>query len=406
MLILETIKNAFRSIWVNKFRSFLTILGIIIGIYSVIILVSAGKGVQQKVGEFINVLEPNTLIVLPIPSLGDDNPQFQQVGGLMSNISNNDVNALKQKVEHIKNINMIVMPSGIVKYNDKKAIPFISGASLDMNSIFKLEVENGRTITKDDEDKKNNVVVLGNGAKNTLELTTDDIGKIMTIGKTEFKIVGYFKKTNVQIFGFDLNNLYLMPYTSAQKLDDRKTLDRLFITANSKDNIEQVKNDIIQVFKDEHGDEDISVLEQKDALKLFDQVFGILTTLLSAIASISLIVGGIGIMNIMLVSVTERTHEIGIRKAIGANNSIILIQFLVEAIILTAIGTVIALTMVFISTYYINNILGDKAPINLVVDLDTIYLAVGISVIIGIVFGLFPAVIASKKNPIEALKYE
>lgn len=406
MLLLETIRNAFQSIWANKFRSFLTMLGIIIGIYSVIMLVSAGKGVQNKVSEFINALEPNTLIVLPIPSLGDDNPQFQQVGGLISNISNDDVSAIKEKVQHIKDTNMIVMPSGIVKYNDKKAIPFIGGASLGMNSIFKLEVENGRTINKDDENDKKNVVVLGAGAKNTLELTSEDIGKKMTISKTEFEIIGFFKETTAQVFGFDLNNLYLMPYTSAQELDKRETLDRLFITADSKDSVAQVKKDVMQVFKDEHGDEDVSILEQKDALKLFDQVLGIITSLLSAIASISLVVGGIGIMNIMLVSVTERTREIGIRKAIGASNFIILVQFLIEAIILTMVGAGIAIGGVFVTTYYINNVLGDNAPINPVLDIQTIILASSISIIIGIVFGLFPAIIAARKNPIESLKYE
>lgn len=406
MLILETIKNAFLSIWANKFRSFLTMLGIIIGIYSVIVLISAGKGVQQKVGEFINALEPNTLIVLPIPSLDDENPQFVQVGGLVSSISNNDVNALTNKVTHIKDINRIVLPSGVVKFEDKKTLPLLIGATQSMKNIFRLEIETGRYIDQKDEDEKRNVVIVGGSAKDSLDLTTQSIGKTLTIGKTEFEIIGISKETNSQVFGFDLNNLFFMPYTTAQVLSNRETLDRLFVTVDSKDNIAQAKSDMLEVFSQEHGDEDVSILEQKDALKLFDQVLGILTTLLTAIASISLVVGGIGIMNIMLVSVTERTREIGIRKAIGASNAIILFQFLVEAIILTAIGSAIALGLVFATAYYINTVLGDRAPINLLIDQNTILLAVGISVIIGIVFGLFPAVIASKKNPIDALKYE
>ena len=382
-------------------------LGIIIGIYSVIILTAAGAGVKQQISGFVDTLGPNTIIVLPIPMLNDggNSQTFTQSASFLSTIDNDDVDAIK-KINHIAKVDAIVLPSGILAYEDKKLIPFLIGGTSQVVETFKLELNKGRLIIEKDQEDNKKIVVIGATSKEKLGLKDEDIGKKIKIGKEELEIIGFFKESDRQIFGFDTNNIVMMPYTTAQDLNKRKTLDRVFVKIDLKENISSTCDEIKKTLKDRHGEEDFSVLEQKDALDLWDQILDVLTALLSAIASISLLVGGIGIMNIMLVSVTERTKEIGIRKAIGASNGIILIQFLIEAVILTVLGTMLAIGMAFTTAYLVNYKFADQFPITLVIEAQSVILAVSISIAIGIIFGLFPAIIAARKNPIEALRYE
>lgn len=402
MIIFEILKFAFVSLWANKFRSILTMLGIIIGIFSVVILSAAGSGVKAQVTEFINGLGPNTLIVIPVPSIEGQQPAFQQSASFLSTITSADADAIEDQVKNVSTVQKAAFPSGIASYKDKKIIPFMFGASPDIVKVFKMEVVKGENITDDDADGKKKVAVLGDSIRTQLDLNLDDIGATIKVGKDDFKVIGFFAPTTSQMYGLDLGTIIFMPVTTAQQLNGRTTLDRLFITASSAETVEQVSSDINSLLKDRHGESDFSVLQQKDALKLFDQILGILTALLSAIASISLLVGGIGIMNIMLVSVTERTKEIGIRKAIGATNGMIMLQFLIEAVLLTVIGAGIAVA----GAYAVVPVISAKSPITPIIEVKTIFLAVGISAIIGIVFGLFPAARAARKNPIEALRYE
>lgn len=401
-MILEIIKFSLVSLWANKFRSTLTMLGVVIGIFSVVILSSAGAGVKAQVTEFINGLGPNTLIVLPIPSIEGQAPAFSQTASFVSSITNDDVEAIGAKIQNIESIQKASFPTGIASFGDKKIVPFMAGATPGIGDVFKLEIVKGRSINEQDVNDKKNAAVLGQTAKNNLGLSDNDLGKKIKIGKDEFEVIGFFAPNNNQMFGFDLGNIIFMPVTTAQKLNRRDTLDRLFITAKSKDSVLQVASDLENLFEERHQENDFSVLQQKDALKLFDQILGILTALLSAIASISLLVGGIGIMNIMLVSVAERTKEIGIRKAVGATNLAILTQFLVEAVLLTTIGAGIAVA----GAYIVSPIIAAKSPIIPIIQPQTILLAVGISIAIGIIFGLFPAWLAASQKPIETLRYE
>lgn len=409
MILLSIIKFAFVSLWANKFRSFLTMISIIIGIFSVIILSAAGNGVKAKVTEFIGNLGPNTVIVLPIPSLdnGDVKSGFsaqQSASAVSSTITNGDIDAINEEIANINGVNAIVIPPGIVTYNDKKYAPFTIGGTPGLADVLKVSLASGRFINEKDIDDKNQVVLMGEATKSAMGI--NDLGTKIKIGKEEYEIVGFLNGSSQQMFGFDLNNLLFLPYTTAQTIASRTTVDRLLVSALSKDDVKSVRESIKKLFKDRHGEDDVSVLEQTDALKLFDSILGIITQFLLLIASISLLVGGIGIMNIMLVSVTERTKEIGIRKAIGATNFLILLQFLIESILLSAVGAGIAIALTYGVEFAIDQYLGDKAPVHLIIENSTILLAVSISVGIGVIFGLFPAVRAASKNPIEALRYE
>lgn len=403
-MLFEAIKMAFASLWANKARSFLTMLGVIIGIFSVVILVAAVQGVKKQAEDLISGLGPTTLIMVPGASVDGSTPSLTQ-GFAASTLTIDDYHALRDKMTHAQEFYAVSFVNALTQYNDAKAAPFVLGLTEGTEKLFKLEVDKGRLISSKAFQQGSYEVVIGSRPLKKLGLDTlghELIGQKVQIGKADFTIRGTFRESGQFLFGFNLDDVVVIPLETAKDISKRHNVDRLYFVANNKESIPAAVEEAKKIVTDLHGEEDFSVLEQKDALSLLGSITNLLTALLGGIAAISLIVGGIGIMNIMLVSVTERTKEIGLRKAVGATDLAILTQFLIEALLLTLLGAAIGLSLAFAAAY----IAALKSPIKPEITVQAVGLAIGVSVAVGIVFGLFPAIRAARKNPIEALRYE
>lgn len=296
-----------------------------------------------------------------------------------------------------------MLVSGNFSYQDKKAVPLLVGGEPDLNLIELYDLQKGRFIDKNDLDEKRKVVVIGKTVASDLFEEKDPLGKKVKINQEEFEVIGVIKTESVSNIGIDANLLAVIPISVSKEMFKTNRVNRILLQVKTKNDINRVQKEVADLLKKRHqNNEDFSVLTQKDILTMFDEILSLVTALLSGIAAISLIVGGVGIMNIMLVSVTERTREIGIRKAVGATSGNILVQFLIEAAVISLIGGGIGVVISFIVSFLV----GIYTPINPEITLWAILLAFGVSVGVGIIFGIMPAIKAARKNPIEALRYE
>lgn len=415
-------KQSFKAIFANKGRSALTILGIVIGISSVIALMSLGSGVKAYISNQIGNLGTTTLIVTPGAELsgggqGQNNASSSGGSGIGGNrggsgfsggggstLTLNDYNSLldTKKNPDISSVIGTVSGSGIS--GDKRF--GVTGATINTFDIGKLSIASGRLLDGTDISAKNKVIVLGSELANNLFGTDNPLGKKLALGNDSYEIVGLLSKAN----GNNFNNPNLMsyiPYTSAMDTFQVEKFNTFSVRANSEKNVDSAKTEIQNTLLANHNIKDIkladfSVSTSADLLSTVGNITGILTSLLSGIAAISLLVGGIGIMNIMLVSVTERTREIGLRKAVGAKTSDILVQFLIEAIFLTLSGGILGIGLGIL----MGTIAGHFVGFPPVLTENAVLLAVGISVVIGLFFGIYPAAKAARLNPIDALRYE
>ncbi|EKD56843.1 MAG: hypothetical protein ACD_58C00071G0002 [uncultured bacterium] len=409
MLIIESIKLALSSIWAHKTRSVLTMLGLIIGITAVVMLMSLGEGVKNDVKKTVGGLGTNIAFVL------SGNIKIDGSGGAGGGISNpanlisgdilkrTDVDEIK-KLQGVKTAAAMTLVPGNVKKGNTLASATVAGVDVDFKEVLTgLNLENGRFL--DNSDNSKNVIIIGSSVKNTLFGSSEALGQKINVGKEEFEVTGYLSKpkSSGALGGSELDSLALMPFDTAKKFNDNQ--DKILrIGVKISDNFDT--KTIVKSIEDNmllrHSKDDFSVFTQEDILNSLSTILNMLTLFISAIAAISLVVGGVGIMNIMLVSVTERTREIGLRKAIGATDAAILLQFLIESIIISLLGGAISLVVVQIGNEFVKKYAGITPQITTFAWV----LAIGVSVLVGIVFGLAPAIRASRKNPIEALRYE
>lgn len=418
------IKQSMRAIFANKGRSFLTVLGIIIGIGSVIALVSLGNGVKASIDSQINQLGTNTISILPgTPRFTQGANQGSQKQGSgfgggqaaregatssVSSLTEQDLLSLSNTKAHpdIKTVTGSVSGTTIVPTPKGDLRSSVSGTSPAFFTINSVSAASGKLFKQLDVTQKTNVAVLGDQTAKDISPDVNPIGKDVAIGGTSYQIIGVLSHKDESGFQ-NLNDAIYIPYSSAMTTFKTSNFNTMRADATSDKTVEAAKTDITNTLLRNHGITDpkladFSVMTSKDLLSAVSSITGVLTSLLGGIAAISLIVGGIGIMNIMLVSVTERTREIGLRKAVGAQMSDILLQFMTEAILLTVAGGILGILLGYVSSKILTRFVGFTP----VVTMSSIYLAVGVSAIVGIVFGIYPAIKASLLNPIDALRYE
>ncbi len=401
--ITDSIKMALFSIFANKLRSFLTMLGIIVGVFAVIVMIALGQGASEKITSSISSMGSNLLMVYPSP------PRKSGLVGrrvLITTLKYDDAKALEES-PYIEKVDASLSKNSRVEFGNKNTFTSVIGVTENYPEVRNTTVKEGRFFDDKENRMGSRVAVIGNTVRKDLFGNKYPLGDYIKIKKVPFKIIGILEEKGSSSWG-DEDNVVLIPLKTAQKrLFGADYVTGINAMAKSEDIIEKAQADIERILDQRHrikneDDRDFTVRSQTEILSKVKDATMTFTLLLAGIAAVSLIVGGIGIMNIMFVSVTERTKEIGIRKAIGAQRKDILLQFLIEAIIVSLSGGIIGI----ISGILVSGLISKLAGWQTVISAGSIILSVTFAVSIGLFFGLYPAFKASKLNPIEALRYE
>ena len=399
----DLFQETYSALLANKARSFLTILGIVIGIASVIAMVSIGQGAQGAIQTSIEGLGSNLLTIMP--GIVQPGRGIVSAGrGTAQTVKNDDAEALRAipdvlyvSAEHQRRL-QIVSQAG----NNTNST--VIGATAEYEPVHNVSIANGSFISDQHNRSMARVAVLGPTVAGDLFGSDDPLGKTIRINKINFKVIGILKAKGGAGF-FNPDDVAIVPLTTMQKiLAGVDYLSTIAVTVSDKNKMPEAQARATELLLERHrvAEPDFSIISQADILGALTQVTTTFTIFLASIAGISLLVGGIGIMNMMLTTVTERTREIGLRKAVGAKNRDISLQFLAEAVMLTFLGGVIGVALGWLVAFLVSQFAG----ISTSVSIQAVFLAFGVSAAIGIVFGYYPARQASLKNPIEALRYE
>ncbi len=405
-------QTSIKGLSTNRSRSFLTILGIVIGITAIMLVVSLGAGAQALILGQVQGLGTNTIAVIP----GREPTGPSDVSSLFGDsLKQKDIVALQNKanVPYLKSIMPTVMGADTASYNSNTYQTSIFGATELIADIFDLHPSEGQFFQHEDVISSADVVVIGSEVATHLFDNEDPLGQKIKIKGRNFKVVAVLPPTGGgSLFNFD--SMALMPYTTAQTyLLGIKYFNRIIMQSITDAQVESTAEDVKLTLRESHNitdptKDDFTVQTQQDLANRLTTITGALTYFLAAVASIALFVGGVGIMNIMLVSVTERTREIGLRKALGATDRDILSQFLLEAVLLTAIGGVVGIILGSSLAFIISLLLSKGLNVNwqYIFPWSGAILGLVVSALIGLIFGGYPAKQAASKSPIEALRYE
>ena len=400
----ESLNMAVKTLTANKLRSTLTMLGIIIGNASVIAMVGIGKGAQDFVAEEIESLGPNVLFVVP----GNQETQ-RATFNVPKTLVLSDAIAIEDQVASVRGVAPEYNDRGLITYRNRSATETIVGTTPGFPVVRNTVVERGQFITEDDMRRSAPVAVLGSSLAERLFQEQEAVGQRIRVKNVSFEVIGVLEEKGSSLGGVNYDDTVLVPLTTlSERIVGRTSpygveLTYLAVSVAEESKMGAAEFQITNLLRLRHNitdEDDFSVRSQKDLLEFTGTITGALTAMLAAIAGISLLVGGIGIMNIMLVSVRERTQEIGLRKAIGASSQDILVQFLIEAVILSAVGGLMG-TFIGVGG---SLAIGMATPFNPGVSTNAIVVAVVVSGGIGLFFGVVPAQQAAKLDPIVALR--
>lgn len=405
-------KIALRAIFASKMRSFLTALGIIIGIASVITMLAIGQGTKKSIQANISSMGSNMIMITPG---ADVRGGVRQDASSMETLKLTDYEAIKEQCDYISAISPTVSKSGQFIYGNENTPSSMYGVNQDYLTIRQLSVSDGEMFTETDIKTSAKVCILGQTVvDNLFPNGSDPVGKIVRFGSIPFRVVGVLKKKGYNSMGMDQDDLVLAPYTTVMKRILAQTyLGGINCSAITEDVSSKAQEQITEILRKNHklkdatdnseaDSDDFTIRSQEEIASMMNSTSSMLTYLLAAVAGISLIVGGIGIMNIMYVSVTERTREIGLRMSVGARGLDILNQFLIEAIMLSVTGGIIGVVLGIGASFAVKSIL--HWPI--VIESWTIVMSFAVCTFTGVFFGWYPAKKAAQLDPIEAIRYE
>ena len=398
------IRVAGESIKKNKMRTLLTMLGIVIGVGAVIIMVAVGQGAQRGIANQINALGTNLLVI----TAGASNTSGVSQGAQAFNrLTIDDAEKLKREGTLFAGVTPLVMTRVQVLAGGTNWRTTINGVSTDWQTVRDWQTSSGDFFTENDLRGMRKVALIGQTVADNLFPGVDPVGSQIQIRNEPFDIVGVLAKKGQNAVGQDQDDVVIMPYTTAQtRLSGNTRIWQILVSATSQQDITAAQQEATEIMRESHkigdGDDDFTVRNQTEIANAAQGTTKIMTWLLASIASVSLIVGGIGIMNIMLVSVTERTREIGIRMAIGARGSDVLTQFLVESIVMSVLGGAVGLVVGIGGASLVARFTGWSTE----VPVAAVALAIGFSAAVGVFFGFYPARKAAALDPIQALRYE
>ena len=400
----ESFLMAWASLVANKLRSLLTMLGIIIGVAAVIALVSIGNGVKQDIEDSISSLGSNLLVVLPG---APRTPGARSSQGSMKSLKISDYEAIA-KLEGVKAASPMTNGSYVVIYQNKNWTTSVAGVNSNFQDVNNWTMTSGRFFSDKNVQNRERVAVVGQTVVKNLFSDEYTVGKEIRVKNIPFRVIGVLKSKGNGTMGNDQDDTVLIPYTtSMERVEGIDYLRRVYVVAKDDGGIDRLQADIENLLRVRHNIkdtnlDDFNIQNMKSIMETVAQTTGTFTLFLGAVAAISLVVGGIGIMNIMLVSVTERTREIGVRKALGATYSVIVTQFLIEAVVISLMGGFIGIAFGIGAS----KVIGMVSGMSTIVSVPTIIMSFAFSMAIGLIFGIYPARKAAKLNPIDALHYE